>query len=206
MEAQSFVNYYEVLEVSPRANSAAIEHSFRQLARRYHPDNQVTGNRSKFDSVVAAHKVLKDTVKRAQYHEEHKNHLPPYWPSAEEEAGGADVKVELNGAGHGDGGFIDGSGIDRDVSIQNSILVLLYLRRRRNIREPGMGDAELERLTGCPPEHLEFHIWYLKAKNWIATGEDGLFAITIDGVDRAALLYREGAAKLITDQNRSTPS
>ena len=65
---------------------------------------------------------------------------------------------------------------------------------------PEIGDAELERLSGCPPEHLEFHIWYLKHKKWVATGEDGLLAITIDGVDRAAHLYKEGA-RLITDQS-----
>ena len=196
MEAHGFVNYYEILEVSPSATSDAIEHSFRNLARRYHPDNQATGDRSKFDSITAAHRVLKDTVKRAQYHEEHKNYLPPFWQSAKEDA----ARLGSDGGGYSESPFLDGSGIDRDVAIQNNILVLLYLRRRRNIREPGIGDAELERLTACPAEHLEFHIWYLKAKGWIATGEDGLFAITIDGVDRAALLYREGAAKLITDQ------
>ncbi|HEY4030583.1 MAG TPA: J domain-containing protein [Caulobacteraceae bacterium] len=202
MDALTFVNYYEILEVSPSASAEAIEHSFRHLARRYHPDNQATGDRSRFDLVVTAHKVLKDPGKRAQYHLEHKNYLPPFWLSEDDT-----LANEANGqAVHGEGVFIDGSGIDRDLSIQNNILILLYLRRRQNIREPGIGDAELERLTGCPPEHLEFHIWYLKAKSWIATGEDGLLSITIDGVDRAALLYRDGAAKLITDQGRPTPS
>jgi len=198
MEVQSFVNYYEILELSPTASAEAIDHRFRHLARRYHPDNLTTGDRSRFDSVIEAHKLLKDPARRAQYHEEHKNYLPPYFPSPGEDAGGSEA--EVGGETNDGNSFFDGSGIDRDVAIQNNLLTLLYLRRRRNIREPGIGDAELERLSGCPPEHLEFHIWYLKAKGWIATGEDGLFAITIEGVDRAALLYREGAAKLITDQ------
>ena len=78
---------------------------------------------------------------------------------------------------------------------------MLYFKRRRNVREPGIGSAELEHLSGCPYEHLEFHLWYLKAKGWIATGEDGLLAITIDGVDRASMIHQEFAKKLLTDQS-----
>ena len=37
----------------------------------------------------------------------------------------------------------------------------------------------------CNVAHLEFHLWYLKAKGWIAKTENGTFAITIEGVDRA---------------------
>lgn len=198
MESLSFINYYRVLNLSPAASPEAIDREFRHLARLHHPDNQATGDRDKFDAVVEAHDTLKDPVKRAQYHEDHPDHLPPVWRSAAEDSG--DVETEV-GATAGDGGGLhDGVGIDRDVSIQNKILVLLYLRRRRNPREPGIGDAELERLSGCPSEHLEFHIWYLRHKGWVAMGEDGLLAITIDGVDRAAHVYRESANKLITVQ------
>lgn len=199
MEAQSFVDYYAILQITANASSEAIAHRFRHLARRYHPDNQATGDRSKFDAIVEAHDVLRDASRRAQYHEDHPHHLPPFWQQHAEPSGGAAVPEAAAGAADGEA-FIDGFGIERDLSIQNNLLTLLYLRRRRNIREPGMGDAELERLTGCPPEHLEFHLWYMKAKGWIATGEDGLLAITIDGVDRAAHLHKEGA-KLITDQS-----
>jgi curved DNA-binding protein CbpA len=198
MDARSFVDYYGILELGPGASPAAIAHRFRHLARRYHPDNQATGDRCKFDAVVEAHDILKDAARRARYHDDHPHHLPPLWPSVDDEDGeaGSDSAPDADVME----AFIDGHGIDRDISIQNNLLTLLYLRRRRNIREPGMGDAELEQLTGCPPEHLEFHLWYLKAKGWIATGEDGLLAITIDGVDRAARLYQDGA-RLLTDRS-----
>jgi curved DNA-binding protein CbpA len=193
VQAKIFVNHYETLEIDSSAGSETIERKFRNLARRFHPDNQTTGDRARFDAVVEAHKILKDASKRAQYHEEHKHHLPPLSQPAADEEGGDEV-------GEGED-YADSVGIDRDLAVQNNILTLLYLRRRRNIREPGVGNAELERLSGCPPEHLEFHIWYLKAKGWIARGDDGMLAITIDGVDRAAALYRESANKLITDQS-----
>jgi curved DNA-binding protein CbpA len=204
MEVKNFINYYEIFELNPGASAEEIEHAFRHLARRYHPDNQTTGDRSRFDLILEAHDTLKDSLKRAQYHEKHHHHLPPY-ASVEDKAEHAGFGGAWNG--HQDhvidgDTFFDGLGIDRDVSIQNNLLTLLYFQRRRNIREPGLGDAELERLSGCPPEHLEFHLWYLKAKSWIARGDNGLLEITIDGVDRAALLYQgEHAAKLITDQS-----
>jgi hypothetical protein len=47
-------------------------------------------------------------------------------------------------------------------------------------------------VSGCPREHLEFHLWYLKAKGWIARLENGMLAITVEGVDRAHSEHRLG--------------
>jgi hypothetical protein len=55
-------------------------------------------------------------------------------------------------------------GLRAGIDIQNKLLSLLYVKCRQNFREPGIGDAELERLSGCPAEHLEFHLWCLKGK------------------------------------------
>jgi curved DNA-binding protein CbpA len=195
VQINGFISHYETLEVPPSASLEAIERRFRSLARRYHPDNQSTGDRAKFDALVEAHETLKDAGKRAQYHEEHKHSLPPLPQSAADEA------ATETGAEPGEGETFDGMGVERDISIQNHILAFLYQKRRRNIREPGVGTVELERVSGCPHDFLEFHVWYLKEKGWIATGEDGLLAITIDGVDRAASIYRESANRLITDQS-----
>src|SRR6202030_4444675 len=74
MEASMFTDYYEILEISPNANSDTIERIFRYLALRYHPDNQTTGDLSRFSEIVEAHNTLKDPVKRAQYDLRHKDH------------------------------------------------------------------------------------------------------------------------------------
>ncbi len=182
MEASTFVDYYETLEVSPNANSETIERMFRYLAQRYHPDNQASGNRARFDTVLEAYNTLKDSVKRVQYDLEYKYHSS-YRTKLAEEA-------------------VDRDGIERDVDIQNRLLSVLYVKRRKNIRDPGIGDAELERLLGCPSEHLEFHLWYLREKRWVLRAEDGLFVITIDGVDRVnGDVHDNGAKKLLTDQS-----
>jgi len=42
----------------------------------------------------------------------------------------------------------------------------------------------MERLLGCPSQHLEFPLWYLRQKTWIERLENGLLAITAAGVDK----------------------
>jgi hypothetical protein len=53
------------------------------------------------------------------------------------------------------------------------------------MKNPGMGQIELERLMDIPFEHLAFHLWYLREKSWIQRLDNGQLAITADGVDKA---------------------
>jgi curved DNA-binding protein CbpA len=185
MEASEFVDYYEILEISPNADSGAIERMFRYQAQRYHPDNRDTGDRLRFDVVLEAHDTLKDLVKRAQYDIRHKDRLGLRWRLAEE--------------------AIDSKGVIRDVDSQNKLLSILYVERRQNVSDPGIGDLELERLLGCPAEHLEFHVWYLKEKGWIGRTENGMLAITAEGVDRANSERdrKTISKKLLSDQSHT---
>ena len=177
-----FTDYYEILEISPNANSETIERIFRYLAMRYHPDNPDTGDLARFSEIVEANNTLKDPVKRAQYDIQYKNHSGFRTKLAEEAS--------------------NPKGIERDVVIQDKLLSILYVKRRQNMNNPGIGDYELERLLDCPREHLEFHIWYLKAKGWIGRLENGMLAITVEGVDRANSEQRRGTtAKRLTQGN-----
>ena len=176
-----FIDHYEILEISPNANSETIERIFRYLAMRYHPDNKDTGDEIRFGEIIEAHNTLKDPVKRAQYDIQHR-YQSTHRRELAEEAG-------------------DAKGLERDVVIQEKLLALLYVKRRKDIHDPGIGDQELERLSGCPREHLEFHLWYLRAKGWIARTENGTLAITIEGVDRSSEDRRETVTKLLTNAN-----
>ena len=49
--SQPFVDFYEVLQLSPRATAETIERVYRLLAKRYHPDNTVTGDAARFSEV-----------------------------------------------------------------------------------------------------------------------------------------------------------
>jgi curved DNA-binding protein CbpA len=167
MSDYEFIDYYEVLKISPDADPDTLEHAFRCFARRYHPDNLESGDRALFGLILQAHDTLKDPVSRAQYDLEHRQRTRGE-PVAAEQAGEADM-------------------VGSDVEIQRRMLTLFYTRRRKQVREPGIGDAELASVLGHPIEHIAFNLWYMEEKQWIRKIECGSFAITAEGVDRAAV-------------------
>src|ERR1700733_9611126 len=133
MEPSNFVDYYEILEISSNANSGTIERMFRYFAQRYHPDNQDTGDRSRFDAIMEAYDALSDPAKRAQYDVKHKSHSGIRWKLLKEAS--------------------DNRGIERDADIQNKLLSIFHVRRRQNLANPGIGELTLERMLDCPVEH-----------------------------------------------------
>jgi curved DNA-binding protein CbpA len=183
-----FHDYYEVLQLSPNADSDTISRVYRILVKRYHPDNRDTGEDGKFNDIVQAYRVLSDPEKRAAYDVKYDENRATVMKIFEE-ASTPDT-------------FQD------DRRIFEGILSLLYIARRRDPEHGGLGIIQLERLLGCPAEHLEFHIWYLAEKNWIARQNNGQFAITVSGIDRMiednALLLRRD--RMIGQGSTATPS
>ncbi|WP_305908569.1 DnaJ domain-containing protein [Methylomarinum sp. Ch1-1] len=177
------VDFYELLEISPNANADTIDRVFRYLAQRYHPDNGDTGDASRFAGIVKAHEVLRDPEKRVAYDLHYNNLLKSRW----------EIKGEASS-------FYNST---NDAIIQDRILSVLYVKRRRNIHNPGIGNMELMRLVECPQEHIDFHLWYLKEKGWICRLENGLLAITVDGIDHVAASStdEQKLSRLLTDQS-----
>ena len=61
-------DYYEVLGVSKSASEGEVKSSYRNLARKYHPDvNKESGAAEKFKEINEAYQVLSDPNKRSQY-------------------------------------------------------------------------------------------------------------------------------------------
>jgi curved DNA-binding protein CbpA len=185
MEPSNFVDYYEILEISPNANAGTIERMFRYFAQLYHPDNHETGDRARFDVIMEAHDTLNDPGKRAQYDIKHKHQSGIRWKLLKEAS--------------------DKKAVEPDADIQNKILSIFQVRRRQDVANPGIGELTLERMLGCPAEHLQFHLWYLKEKGWIRKTESGTFAITVEGIDHAnSEIHREtDTHRLLTDQTVS---
>ena len=160
----SFVDYYEILQLSPNADGETIDRVYRMLAKRYHPDNHITGNVDRFRLIAEANRILSNPEQRAafdnKYDENRSSVLKIFDETSEADSFAGDQRVF------------------------EGILSLLYISRRRDAQKGGMGIVQLERLLGCPAEHLEFHTWYLRQKGWIERLENGQLSITADGVDR----------------------
>ncbi len=160
----AFVDYYDVLQLSQNASVDTIEHVHRLLAKRYHPDNQSTGNTEKFTELQAAYEFLSDPEKRAAYDVKYDENRSGVWSIFDQDSAT--------------------DGREEDRRIVHGILSLLYVNRRRDVGNPGMGPVHLETILGCPQEHMEFHIWYLKQRGWIEALSNGQLALTADGVDK----------------------
>ena len=160
---KKFVDYYDLLHISPDADSEIIERVFRLLAKRYHPDNPDTNNRDKFDLVSEAHAVSSDPAQRAAY-----------------DAGYETQKTQQQQRHYQS---IATGDVDDVNLIRYGMLSALYQERKNTPSDPGMGQWQLEKIIGWPEEVLAFHIWYLRGKKWIETLENGMLAITPDGVD-----------------------
>jgi curved DNA-binding protein CbpA len=164
MSENTFGDFYEILQVSQNADFETIERVFRMLAKRYHPDNTQTGNESKFRALVEAYHTLSNPEKRAAYDARHEGMRADRWKSFYEQP-------------------LPSDGAEADLKLRHGILSILYTARRRNVLRPGVGIVLFENVLGCPREAMEFHIWYLKEKGFIARTDTGEFAITAAGVD-----------------------
>ena len=163
MSEQAFVDHYEILQVSQTADTETIERVFRLLAKRYHPDNAVTGDPQQFDEVRKAYDLLSNPERRAQYDVTYDDEKGHQWRIFDQ------------------GSATDGREQDRRVF--HGVLSLLYVARRRDPESGGLGVVHLERTLGVPREHLEFPLWYLRRRGWIETLMGGQIAITVEGVD-----------------------
>src|SRR6266446_1029989 len=56
--ASEEVDYYEFLQISPRAELSTIQRIFRFMAGRFHPDNPETGDVEKFYLLKRAYEIL----------------------------------------------------------------------------------------------------------------------------------------------------
>jgi curved DNA-binding protein len=159
-----FVDYYEVLQLSPRATADTVERVYRVLAKRYHPDNQETGDAQTFSELHEAFEVLSDPRARAAYDVSYDEQRQVTWKVFKQESAGGDRA--------------------NDRRLFHAILSLLYIQRRRDPEKGGLGTVALERMLACPQEHLEFPLWYLKQRGWIERLESGHLAITVEGIDK----------------------
>ncbi len=182
MGEEQFVDHYETMQLSPNVDAGTIERVFRYLAKRYHPDNAETGDSAHFSRIVEAYRVLRDPVERAAFDVQwHRCH-------------GLQWKLVADAA--------DKDGIEYDRLLRERMLSLLYVKRRRDLENPGIGSFDMERMLESPREILDFHLWYMKKKGWIERTDEGRMAITADGVEKVEANLRGHEFRLIENRGQ----
>jgi curved DNA-binding protein CbpA len=171
-------DYYDLLQVSPSAELETIHRVYRMLAQRFHPDNQETGNPSRFREISEAYRVLSDPEERARYDVQHQQHRHDRWRLVST-GGSADNDFEL------------------EEMVRLTVLEVLYTKRRMEPREPAIFALDLESMTGRPREHLEFTIWYLGQKKYVTRDDNSRLVITAEGVEYLESNYRSNGRKRI---------
>jgi DnaJ-class molecular chaperone len=67
MQDEPFIDYYQLMQISPAAEAETIQRVFRLLANRYHPDNPHTGDAGRFTRLTRAYETLSKRETRAAY-------------------------------------------------------------------------------------------------------------------------------------------
>ena len=155
-------DWYEVMQLSPNADAETIARVYRILAQRYHPDSP-GGNQELFLRLSEAHRVLSNPELRALYDVRHRDVKQRHWDIFD--------RPELPSRQEG------------ERRKRQGILEALYAKALQVPEKSTMGVMDLENLLGCPREHLEAALWYLKAKGCLKRADNGRFSITAAGFD-----------------------
>ena len=165
------VDYYDVLQVSASAEPETINRVYRMLAQRFHPDNQQTGNESRFRTILEAYTVLSDPEKRARYDVMHQQRRQDRWRLV---ASGAQVENDF----------------EMEQVVRLTVLEALYTQRRLEPTNPGIFWRDFEALIGRPREHLEFTVWFLQQKKFVTVDDKSRLLLTVEGAEYLEQSYR----------------
>lgn len=163
LSQEPFIDFYELMQISPNAEAGTIQRVYRMLASRYHPDNPQTGDMDRFLLLNRAYRTLSDPALRSDYDAEYALRRA--------------APIGVFGLKEFTLGF-DGEGNRR-----LGLLCLLYNRRRSDPERPGVSVLELETMMNVAREHLMFSIWYLKEKELIRQDQNSDFVISSLGAD-----------------------
>ena len=162
-EDPELLDCYEIMQLSPKATADTIHRVHRILAQRYHPDTPDTGNSEMFIRVTAAARILSDPEQRAKYDARYHATRQLHWKIFDQAEAALGPQAER--------------------AKRRGILGLLYAKAAHDIERASMTTVDFEEILGCPREHLQAALWYLKGKGYVQRGDNGRYTITVAGFD-----------------------
>ena len=161
--AGKFQDHYQVLGVEPNATSEGITGAYTVLAAKYNPRNPDTGDQEKFDAVNFAYETLLDPEQRKLF---------------DTIRSGGEKEAEAKFSGRTFFG-----NLSKEYICRQTLLCLLYDRRRTNPISPGLAFRQVEAMIDTDLETLTLSIWYLKQRGLIVGDDKSRLLITVDGID-----------------------
>ncbi len=171
MPIEEPIDYYEVLQVNMSADPETIDRVYRLLAQRFHPDNQQTGDENRFRTLLDAYTVLRDPERRARYDVLHQQRRQDRWRLV---SSGAESENDF----------------EMEQIVRLTVLEALYTKRRVEPSNPGIFWREFEKLIGRPREHLDFTLWFLLQKKFVARDDSSQLVLTVEGAEYLEQSYR----------------
>jgi len=159
------LDHYEIMQLSPNADTETIHRVYRLLAQRYHPDNSSTGNSELFVQLTDAFQTLSDPGRRASYDARHSSEKRLRWKIFDQTTIATGPEVEKRK--------------------RQGILALLYATTVKDPERASMTVHAFEDMLGCPREHLESALWYLRGKGFIQRTDGGRYTLTVNGFEEA---------------------
>src|SRR5580704_15544303 len=161
--AGKFQDHYHVLGIEPRCDSETLQNAYAELARRYHPNNAVTGDQEAFDAVNAAYEVLSDPAQRLAF-----DNLKG-------------VGEDANCPQFSGTEFFESLGADAGLRV--ALLCILYERRKKKPLKPGLPMRYVEAMLNAGFDELFFVLWYAKQCGWVSSDDKSNLLITVEGMD-----------------------
>ena len=161
--AGKFQDHYHVLGIEPKCDSETLQNAYAELARRFHPNNALTGDPEAFAAVNAAYEVLSDPAQRL-------------------------VFDNIKGVGE-DTSCPQFSGkqffesLGSDAGLRVALLCILYERRKKKPMKPGLPMRHVEAMLNADLDELFFVLWYAKQRGWVASDDKSNLLITVQGMD-----------------------
>jgi len=164
-QAEPEFDCYEALQLSPNADLETIHRVYRMLAQRLHPDNTETGNEERFVRISRAYQTLADPERRASYDARHLALRQMQWRIFER------------------GQVLAGPAAERRK--RAGVLALLYAKTLENPEGSYLTLLDFENLLGCPREHLQAALWFLRGKGLVTRSDNGRYVMTVEGFEEA---------------------
>ncbi len=156
-------DHYALLGIDPQSDPDTMHQAYATQARKYRPQNSLTGDAEMFDAVNRAYEVLSDPVRRREFDALH--------GTGQEASGPKFSGVEFFHA------------LGRETALRSAILCLLYDRRRTRPSAPGVSMRSIEVMVEATAVELSSALWYLKQRGLAASDDKSSLAITADGMD-----------------------